>query len=74
MGVGIVVTSPEEYIFARGVERARLLIRMLSIPDPRVQLAAAQVIEECSERVMLVIEEIARTEEENHENGHVPSG
>ena len=64
--------SIEEDHFARGIERAKWLVRMLAVPDPRVQLAAARVIDECAERVMLVVEELAR-QEENQTDAPSPS-
>jgi hypothetical protein len=62
--VRILAVTPDEKVFAAGLEHARHLLRMLQVPDPRVQLAASQVLAECAERVRLRIEEIARQEED----------
>jgi len=62
--------DPEEIILARGLERARMLVRALAVPDQRVQIAAARVLIECGDRVTAMIEEIARTEEETPESEH----
>lgn len=63
----VTAMNPDELIFARGVERAKILVRMLAAPDPRVQLAAAQVIDECADRVTRLVEEIARREMEEED-------
>jgi hypothetical protein len=59
----ILAVSSDERVFARGIESAKTLIRMLDVPDPRVQLAAATVIHDCTERVKMMVEELARQEE-----------
>ena len=50
----------DERLFDQGKEGARELVRALSSPDARVQLAAAVVIDRARRELRTVIETIAR--------------
>jgi hypothetical protein len=50
----------DEGLFAQGKESAKELVRALSSPDARVQLAAATVIDRARRELRTVIEHLAR--------------
>ena len=58
------MSARDEEILSQGLDYARMLVRMLQVPDRRVQLAAAQILAESGERARFRIEEIARQEED----------